>query len=126
MWRLESGALAGWGRGWSGDGPKTTARSRVRVGPIVIVFVFCYQGVVWVEGEEAPSAGHGQEAGKLGHVYMPGPQSGRMQYEENKKKGRLFHPIPPSGDCNSPSTPPIRLFHPPPLNPSSERISISI
>jgi hypothetical protein len=39
-------------------------RFEARVGPIVIVFVFCYQGVVWVEGEEVSSAGHGQETGK--------------------------------------------------------------
>jgi hypothetical protein len=33
----------------------------------------------------ATSAGQGQEAGKLGHVFMPWSQSGRMQCEENKK-----------------------------------------
>jgi hypothetical protein len=62
------------------------AESRPGFGPVVIVLFLSYQGDVWVEGGEASSAGHGQEAGKLGHVYMPWPQSGRMQYEENKKK----------------------------------------
>jgi hypothetical protein len=33
----------------------------------------------------ASSAGQGQEGGKLGHVFMPWSQSGRMQCEENKK-----------------------------------------
>jgi hypothetical protein len=48
---------------------------------------YCFSvlsGDVWVEGGEASSAGHGQEVGKLGYVYMPWPQSGRMQYEETK------------------------------------------
>jgi hypothetical protein len=35
-------------------------------------------------GEEASIAGHGQEA--RNGLYMPWPQSGRMQCEENKKK----------------------------------------
>jgi hypothetical protein len=39
-----------------------------------------------VVGGEASSAGHGQEAGKLGRVYMPWPQSGRTQYEETTKQ----------------------------------------
>jgi hypothetical protein len=67
VWRLESGTLAGRGRGWSGDGPKARARSR---GPgLVQLFLFLFlsdQGDVWVEGGEASSAGHGQEAGKTG------------------------------------------------------------
>jgi hypothetical protein len=65
-------------RGWSQD---EGAESRPGFGPIVFFFVFVISGDVWVEGGEASSAGRGQEAGKLGYVYMPWPQSGRMQYE---------------------------------------------
>jgi hypothetical protein len=87
-------AAAGTGveRGWSQD---EGAESRPGL-LLFLLLLLSFQGDVWVVGGEASSAGHGQEAGKLGRVYMPWPQSGRTQYEETNKP-----PTPPPIGCGS-------------------------
>jgi hypothetical protein len=73
-------------RGWSqGEGAESRPGS-ITVFVFVLSLLLSFQGDVWVVGGEASSAGQGQEAGKLGRVYMPWPQSGRTQYEETNKQ----------------------------------------